>query len=86
MIDVLKGTWIYKLHSREDRNEAPEFQVSDLKEVVYEEEQNVPTILFTLKDGTQRLAHPHELNMKELEALTTWAENLKGSQKPSNPR
>lgn len=81
MVDVLKGAWIYKLNAKEDRKEAAEFQAVDIKEVVYEEEQNVPSILLTLKDGTQRLAHPHELNMRELEALTTWVENLK-----NNPR
>lgn len=79
MIDVLKGTWIYKLKAADDRDVQGEFGVRDIKEVVYEEERNVPSILIRLKDGTQRLSHPSELNMQELEALTTWAENFKGS-------
>lgn len=83
MIEVLKQTWVYKLHSGEDRKESPEFKASDIKEIVYEEDRGIPSILVTMKDGTQRLDHPAELNMKELEAVTTWAENLKN---PSNPR
>jgi len=35
-------------------------------------------ILITMKNGAVRLTHPHDLSMKELEALTTWAENLRG--------
>lgn len=81
MIDVLKGTWIYKLQAGENRKPRAEFKAQDIKEVVYEEIGLKITILITLKDGTQRLDHPHDLNMKELEALTTWAENLK-----NNPR
>jgi len=75
MIDVLKGTWIYKLHAGEDRKEAPEFKVADLKEIVYEELHQVPSLLVTMKDGRQRLAHPNDLNMIEIEALTSWAED-----------
>lgn len=78
MIDVLKGAWIYKLHAGDDRKETPEFTPEDIKEVVYEEKGMMISVLVTLKDGTQRLAHPHDLNMRELEALTTWAENRKG--------
>lgn len=83
MVEVLKQTWIYKLQAGDDRKEAPEFTASDIKEIVYEEDRGIPSVLVTLKDGTQRLAHPYELNLKELEAVTTWAENLK---KPINPR
>lgn len=78
MIDVLKGTWIYKLQEKEDRDEAPEFTLQNIKEVVYQEDRNVPSILITFKDGATRLTHPAELNMRELEALTTWAENRRG--------
>lgn len=83
MIEILKETWVHKLRIREDRKEHPQFAASDIKEIVYEEDRGIPSVLITLKDGTQRLAHPAELNMKELEAVTTWAENLK---KPNNPR
>lgn len=81
MIDVLKGTWIYKLKAGEDRNAPADFSSSEIKDVIYEEEHNIPTILIILKDGTRRVGHPAELSMLELEALTTWAENLK-----NNPR
>lgn len=81
MIEVLKGTWIYKLKAQEDRDALADFSSAEIKEVIYEEEHNVPTILIILKDGTRRVGHPTELSMKELEALTTWAENLK-----NNPR
>lgn len=81
MIDVLKGAWIYKLHAGENRKALAEFTAADIKEAVYEEKGMVIRILITMKDGAQRLAHPHDLNMSELEALTTWAENLK-----NNPR
>lgn len=77
MIEVLKQTWVYKLHDGENRKEAPEFISSDIKEIVYEEDRGIPSLLVTMKDGTQRFAHPAELNLKELEAVTTWAENLK---------
>lgn len=86
MIEVLKGTWIYKLNAGDDRKASPEFTAADIKEAVYEERGMVIRVLITMKDGAQRLAHPHDLNMRELEALTTWAENLKGRQKPTNPR
>lgn len=75
MIDVLKGTWVYKLHAGEDRKETPEFQIKDLKEIIYEELRSVPSLLITMTDGRQRLAHPNDLNMLEIEALTTWAED-----------
>lgn len=75
MIDVLKETWIYQLQAGEDRDEKPGFRMSDLKEIAYGETNNVPGILVTLKDGTQRLAHPYEFNMQEIEILTTWAED-----------
>jgi hypothetical protein len=81
MIDVLKGAWIYKLKAGENRKASGEFTAADIKEAVYEEKGLVITVLITLKDGAVRLAHPHDLNMRELEALTTWAENLK-----NNPR
>jgi hypothetical protein len=82
MIEVLKQTWIYKLQAGDDKKAAPEFTSSGIKEIVYEEDRGIPSILITLKDGTQRLDHPYGLNLKELEAVTTWAENLKT--KPSN--
>lgn len=75
MIDILKGTWIYKLHAGENRKETAEFKVVDLKEIVYEELHQVPSLLITMKDGRQRLAHPNDLNMLEIEALTSWAED-----------
>jgi len=78
MIEVLKGTWIYKFKSGEDRKAHGEFTAADIKEAVYEEKGMVINVLITMKDGSQRLAHPHDLSMKELEALTTWAENLRG--------
>jgi len=77
MIDVLKSTWIYKLRSKEERYDA-DFTFSDIKDVIYEEDCNVPTILVILNDGTRRVGHPTEYRMAELEALTTWAENLRG--------
>jgi hypothetical protein len=82
MIDVIKGTWIYKLQAGENRKETPEFISSRIKTVVYREEHSVPSILVILKDGSQRLDHPAEFNMKELEALTHWAENLRNSTNP----
>lgn len=81
MIDVLKGAWIYKFNAGENRKALGEFKAADIKEAVYEEKGLVISVLITMKDGSQRLAHPHDLNMSELEALTTWAENLK-----NNPR
>lgn len=75
MIDVLKGTWVYKLHAGEDRKEVPEIKTSDLKEIVYEETHSVPSLLITMKDGRQRLTHPNDLNMLEIEAITSWAED-----------
>ncbi len=84
MIDVLKGTWIYKLKAKEDRKSAPEFTASSIKEVIYKEENGVPSILIVTKDGARRFGHPYEFSMTELEALTSWAENLRGSHKSSN--
>jgi hypothetical protein len=75
MIDVLKGTWVYKLHASEDRKETAEFKAEDLKEIVYEETRQVPSLLITMKDGRQRLSHPNDLNMLEIEAITSWAED-----------
>lgn len=86
LIDVLKQTWISKLASGEDREETPRFTAADIKDVVYQEEHNVPSIIFTLKDDTQGLVYTNELNMKELEALAYWAENLGVARKWISPR
>lgn len=79
MIEVLKGTWIYKFKAGKSRTAAGEFTAMDIKEVIFEEQGMVIRILITMKDGAVRVVHPDELNMRELEALTTWAENLRGT-------
>lgn len=78
MVDVLKGTWIYKFKAGDNKKALGTFTTADIQEAVYEEKGMTIRILITMKNGAVRLAHPHDLSMKELEALTTWAENLRG--------
>jgi len=82
MVDVLKGTWIYKLKAKEDRESSPAFTASSIKDVVFQEDQGVPFLLIVAKDGIRRFGHPAEFSMTELEAITSWAENQ--GRKPRN--